>query len=95
VRASHSSSVAAASPIGMSQESQVISDHRIMELFELEGTFKGHLIQLPCSEKGHLQLHQMLRAPSRLILNVSRDGASITSPVSVTLNDIKALIFGE
>ena len=23
-----------------------------MELFELEGTFKGHLVQLPCSEWG-------------------------------------------
>ena len=29
-----------------------------MELFELEGTFKGHLVQLPCSEQGHPQLHQ-------------------------------------
>jgi len=27
-----------------------------MESFELEGTFKGHLVQLPCNEQGHLQL---------------------------------------
>ena len=32
--------------------------HRIMEPFELEGTFKGHLVQLPCNEQGHPQLHQ-------------------------------------
>ena len=32
--------------------------HRIIELFELEGTFKGHLVQLPYNEQGHLQLHQ-------------------------------------
>ena len=26
--------------------------------FELEGSLKGHLIQLPCTERGHLQLNQ-------------------------------------
>ena len=36
--------------------------HRIIELFELEGTFKGHVVQLPCSEQGHAQLSHMLRA---------------------------------
>jgi len=29
-----------------------IQNHRV----ELEGTLKGHLAQLPCSEQGHLQL---------------------------------------
>jgi len=29
------------------------------ELFELEGTFKGLLIQVPCNEQGHLQLDQV------------------------------------
>lgn len=42
----------------------------------LEGTFKGHLVQLPCTEQGHLQLHQVLRAPSSLTLGISRDGAA-------------------
>ena len=36
-----------------------VRNHRIIELLELERTFKGHLIQLPCSEQGHLQLHQV------------------------------------
>jgi len=34
-----------------------------IESFELEGTFKGHLIQLPCSEEGHLQLGQITQSP--------------------------------
>ena len=38
--------------------------HRITESFELEGTFKGHLVQLYCNKQGHLQLDQMLRARS-------------------------------
>ena len=46
-------------------------NHRI----ELEETFKDYLVQLPCNEQGHLQ-H---RAPSRLTLNVFKDGASTTS----------------
>ena len=29
-------------------------NHRTIELFELEGTFKRHLVQLPCNEHGHL-----------------------------------------
>ena len=29
---------------------------RIIELFELEGTLRGHLAQLPCTEQGHVQL---------------------------------------
>lgn len=28
-------------------------NHRFIESFELEGTFKGHLVQLPCNEKRH------------------------------------------
>jgi len=26
-------------------------------------TLKGHLVQLPCNEQGHLQLHQVARSP--------------------------------
>ena len=32
-------------------------------ILELEGTLKGHVVQLLCSEQGHPQLHQVLRAP--------------------------------
>ena len=32
--------------------------------FELEETLEGHLVQLPCSEQRHLQLHLVLRAPT-------------------------------
>lgn len=48
----------------------------IMESFEVEGTFKGHLVQLSCEEQECLQLHQMLKAWSSLTLSVFRDGAS-------------------
>ena len=33
----------------------------------------------PCTEQGHPQLHQVLRAPSSLTLGVSRDGAPAAS----------------
>ena len=38
-------------------------DDRIMETFELEGTPKGHLVQLPCNEHGHLQVDQVPQSP--------------------------------
>ena len=52
--------------------------HRIMESFELEETFKGHLVQLPCNEQGCLHYIRLLRAPSSLTLSVSTDGVSTT-----------------
>lgn len=33
-------------------------NRRIKELPELEGTLRGHLIQFPCNEQGHLHLNQ-------------------------------------
>jgi len=59
----------------------MLAPGRITESFDLEGTLKGHLAQLPCSEQGHLQLHQVLRAPSSLTLGVYKDRASTTSPL--------------
>ncbi|KAK4807110.1 hypothetical protein QYF61_018451 [Mycteria americana] len=47
--------------------------------FGLEGNFKGHLVQPPCNEQGHLQLDQVAQSPDKLTLTVSRDGASTTS----------------
>jgi len=32
---------------------------RIIESLELEGTFKGSLVQLPCNEQGHAHLDQV------------------------------------
>ncbi|KAK4822001.1 hypothetical protein QYF61_006615, partial [Mycteria americana] len=31
--------------------------------FGLDGTFKGHLVQPPCNEQGHLQLDQVAQSP--------------------------------
>lgn len=33
--------------------------YRIIESLELEGTFNGHLVQLPCNKHGHPQLDQI------------------------------------
>ena len=37
---------------------QIPFARRIIELFELKGILKGCLVQLPCNERGRLQLHQ-------------------------------------
>ena len=52
---------------------------RIIKLFELESTFKDHLVLLPCNEQGYLQLDHGVRAPSSLTLTVSQDKASTTN----------------
>jgi len=52
---------------------------RIIESFELEEAPKGHLVQLPRNKQGHLQLHQVLSAPSSLTLRASRYGAATAS----------------
>ena len=52
-------------------------DHRVTDMFER--TLKGHLIQCPCNEEGHPWLDQVLRAPSSLTFNVSKDKASTTT----------------
>ena len=54
--------------------------HRITAWFGLAGTFSGHLVQPPCHEQGHLQLHQVAQSPSNLALGISRDEALTTSP---------------
>ena len=74
-------------PIQISQREHLTKDaskqtpkpHRIIQSFELEGTLKGHLAQLPCNKQGCLQLHKVLRAPSSLTLHVSKDRVSTTS----------------
>ena len=36
---------------------------QIIEFLELEETFKGHLVQLPCNEQGQLWLRQVAQSP--------------------------------
>ena len=40
------------------------ADNGITEHFGLEGIFRGHLAQPPCSEQGHLQLDQVAQGPT-------------------------------
>ena len=37
--------------------------YRTIELFNLEGTHKSHLVQLPCNEWGYLQLDHVAQSP--------------------------------
>ena len=55
-------------------------NHRMEESLELEGTLTDRLVQLPCNEQGHLQLHQVAQSTVQLTLGVSVDGGSTTSP---------------
>jgi len=61
---------------------------RIIESFELEGTFRSHLVQLPCNEQGYLQLYQVAQRPIQTF-KVSRDGASTTSPGNLPYSFVK------
>lgn len=61
-----------------SSSKEMKGNHRVTESFEKEGTLTCHLIQLPSHEQGHLQLSQVLRAPSILILNVSKAVAQVS-----------------
>jgi len=54
-------------------------NRRIIAWFELEGNFKGHLVQSPCNEQGHRQLDQVSQSPIQPDLECSRDGALTTS----------------
>ena len=45
----------------------------------LEGTFRGHLVQPPAVSRDIFNQTRLLRAPSNLTWNVSRDAASTTS----------------
>lgn len=49
----------------------------MMEWFGLDGTFRGHLVQPPCCEQGHLELNQVVQSPFQP--DHSREGASTTS----------------
>jgi len=40
-------------------------NHRIIESLELEGTIRGHVVQLPYNEQGHGQLNQVAQITGR------------------------------
>jgi len=53
--------------------------HKIINSFKLEGTIKGHLVQLLSVNKDIYSWITLLKAQIRLTLNVSKDGVSTTS----------------
>ena len=55
------------------------SFRRINEIFELEETLKGHLVQLPATSRDAYSYIRLLRAPSSLTLVVSRERTSTIS----------------
>lgn len=50
---------------------------RLIDWSGLEGTLNDHLVPLLCREQGHPQLQLVLRAPSSLTVNITRDAASL------------------
>lgn len=53
-------------------------NHKVIEGFSLEGTFRDHLFQPPVPPCIFLQVRS-LKASSNLVLNISRCGSSTTS----------------
>jgi len=60
-------------------EGSLESYNKIVERLGLDRTFKGHLVQLLVVIRDIFHWIRLLRAPSNLTWNVSRDGASATS----------------
>jgi len=54
-------------------------NHRIIELFELEGMLKSHLVQLPAIYRGTYSYSRLLTVLSSPTFDVSNDGSSTTS----------------
>jgi len=51
-----------------------------MESFELEKTLKCHLVQLPCSEQGYLELDQVARSRVSLFIGGELDQMAFKCP---------------
>jgi len=54
-------------------------EEKSQNCFELDGTPIGLLVQLPCSQQGHKDIDQVLRALFNLTLDISRDRAPTPS----------------
>lgn len=67
----------------------LINGREIIDAFELEGTLKGHLIQLLYSEQGHLQPDQVFRALSSLALSPETRLLPLGQPMSVPSHPLK------
>lgn len=61
--------------VGRKSEDQI----RIVESLEVEGIFKGQLVQIPCNEHRHAQLDQSAQSPPGLTSKAFRVKAPTTS----------------
>lgn len=69
----------------------ISQNSRVIDLFQMDGTLKGCLVQLPGSEQGHLQLYQVLRALSSLTLKMSA-GRRHPPPLQATCASASPLV---
>ena len=76
--------------------------YRIIESSEFEGMLKGHLVQLPCNEQGHLQLHQIAQSliqadlehlQGQGIHHLGTTCSTASPPFTVKLNTGQSFIF--
>lgn len=62
--------------------------HRIIELFELERTFKSNWVQISCNTVGHQQLNEVLRRQLLYCRNLELRKKMSTSAAVLCLNQV-------